>query len=273
MKIVQINGGVFGSTGKIIGGIKKLLESHGHEVMCASPVTTSNQNRQPDYPYVRIGTFFSRRLSVVFCRVTGLRDLAAPIATWRLIRKIKRFSPDLIHLHTLHGDYINLPMLFRFIKMHRIKTVWTLHDCWAFTGHCTHFEMQRCEKWKAGCHHCLLYKSYPQCLYDDSYRMFRKKKEWFSNVEDMMLVTPSNWLSGHVKASFLRRYEVRVIHNGIDLRVFKPTESSFRVEHGLEDKTVLLGVSFKWSYKKGLDVFVRLRELLDDIYADRKSVV
>ena len=119
MRVVQINGGVFGSTGKIMGGIKKLLESHGHQVMCASPITTTNVHHQPDYLYIRIGSSFSRKLSVLFCRLTGLREFAAPFATLRLISRIKRFGPELIQLHNIHGDYINLPILVRFIKKHQ----------------------------------------------------------------------------------------------------------------------------------------------------------
>lgn len=267
MRVVQINGGVFGSTGKIMGGIKELMESHGHEVICASPVTSTNLSKQPDFAYIKIGDSLSRKLSVLFCRLTGLREVAAPFATLRLLRYIKKFRPDVIHLHNIHGDYINLPMLFRYIKKYQIKTVWTLHDCWAFTGHCPYFDMAGCEKWRTGCSDCPSYRHYPKTVFDDSHRMYRKKKSWFCGVGDMTLVTPSKWLAELVKDSFLREYDVQVIPNGIDLGVFRPTESDFRKKHLLEDKTVLLGVSFVWGKRKGVDIFSALRERLDNRYA------
>lgn len=267
MKVAQINGGVSGSTGKIMGGIKKLIEAHGHKALCMAPVISPELSKQSGYSYERIGNSFSRKLSVLFCRLTGLHEFAAPFATLRMIGRLKKFDPDLIQLHNLHGDFINLPMLFKYIKKHHIKTVWTLHDCWAFTGHCPHFELQGCEKWREGCYACPSYTHYPKTYLDDARRMYRKKKKWFCGVEDMTLVTPSRWLAGLVKESFLGGYEVRVIPNGIDLSAFTPTESDFRHKYGLGNRTIILGVSFVWDKRKGIDVFPLLRDELNDRYA------
>lgn len=266
MKVVQINGGVFGSTGKIMFGIAELAERHGFETMCVSPITTTNRTKQPAHEYVRMGTFTSRRINVLLDRVTGMHNCHAAYATWKLLKQLDEFRPDVIHLHNLHGGYIHLGMLFRYIKRNHIRTVWTLHDCWAFTAYCPHFDMIGCEKWKDGCHDCPQYRQYPVSYVDRSKRMYQKKKDWFTGVEDLTVVTPSHWLAGLVKESFLKDYPVQVIHNGIDLTVFRPTESDFREKYHCENKKILLGVAFGWGVKKGLDVFVELARRLDDSY-------
>ncbi len=258
MRVFQINGGVFGSTGAVMFGISERAEAEGHTVVCASPITVTNRDRHPATPYYRIGTFTSRRFNVLLARITGLEGCFARVATARLIREIKRFSPDVLHIHSIHNSYLNIPMLFRYIKESGIPTVWTLHDCWAFTGHCPHFDMIGCGKWLRDCDGCPLYRGYPRSLTDNARGMLRRKKRWFSDVPIMTLVTPSEWLAGLVRRSFLGVYPLRVIHNGINLRVFRPTESDFRARYGLEGKFVLLGVAFGWGEKKGLDVFIEL---------------
>ena len=266
MRIVQINGGVFGSTGKIMFGITKLLEDKGDSVLCVSPITTTNRKKQPAHKYYKIGTFFSRRCDVFFSRLTGKQNCFARIATKNLIRKLVCFHPDIVHLHNLHGDYINIPLLFKYIKQNNIKTVWTLHDCWSFTGHCTYFSMVNCDKWKSGCYNCPQYKEYPKSLFDNSKKMYRLKRDWFTGVKDLTIVTPSEWLAGLVEQSFLKDYPVKVINNGIDLNVFKPTESDFRKKYNIpEEKFILLGVAFDWGKRKGLDVFIELEKRLDSV--------
>ena len=266
MKIFQINGGVFGSTGKIMFGISKAARERGHTVVCASAVTSTNRTAQPQEDYLKIGSYYGRCLSVLLARLSGLEGCFAVLPTIRLIRKIKAFSPDVIHLHSIHNSYINLPMLFRFIKKHKIRVVWTLHDCWAMTGHCPHFEMVGCDKWKSGCYDCPLYREYPKSIRDNSGKMYRKKKKWFTGIEDLTIITPSFWLEGIVRQSFLQSYPVKTIHNGIDLNIFHPQKSEFRDQYQLHDKIIVLGVAFGWNRKKGLDVFVELSKRLDDKY-------
>lgn len=264
MKNAQINGGVFGSTGSIMFGISQAAQDARMETLCFSPVTSTNRNREPGYPYRKIGTYRSRQLNVLLSRITGFNSCFAWFSTAKLLREIRRFSPDVIQLHNLHDSYINLHLLFRFLKKRKIRTVWTLHDCWAFTGHCPHFTMAKCDKWKTGCHHCPQYREYPQSFVDNSRWMYWWKKKWFTGVEDLTIVTPSQWLADLVKESFLKEYPVKVIHNGIDLGIFKPTESDFRQRYGIpEEKAVLLGVAFGWGVRKGLDVFVELARRLD----------
>ena len=270
MKIVQINGGAKGSTGKIMMGIADVARTQGHEVMCASPITTTNRDAGADCGYYRIGTFNSRRFNVALARITGFNGCFAWLETHKLLKKIDDFKPDIIHLHNLHDSYINLPMLFSYIKKHNVPTVWTLHDCWAFTGQCPYFTMVKCSKWKTGCYACPQYKEYPSSLYDNTEKMWRLKKRWFTGVKNMTIVTPSQWLANLVKESYLREYPVKVINNGIDLTVFKPTPYSdlnnSNAFLGGQDKHIVLFVSFGWSIYKGLDVIVELARMLTDDY-------
>ena len=267
MRIVQINGGAKGSTGKIMMGIADIARTQGHEVMCASPITTTNRDAGEDCGYYRIGTFNSRRVNVALARITGFNGCFAWFETYKLLKKIDEFKPDIIHLHNLHDSYINLPMLFSYIKKHNVPTVWTLHDCWAFTGQCPHFTMVKCDKWKAGCYGCPQYKEYPASLYDNTKKMWQLKKKWFTGVKNMTIVTPSEWLAGLARESYLKQYPIEVINNGIDLNVFKPTHSNFRKQYGIPgDKYIVLGVSFAWGYRKGLDCFVEMAEKLGEQY-------
>lgn len=267
MRIVQINGGAKGSTGKIMMGIADVARTQGHEVMCASPITTTNRDAGEDCGYYRIGTFNSRRVNVALARITGFNGCFAWFETYKLLKKIDEFKPDIIHLHNLHDSYINLPMLFSYIKKHNVPTVWTLHDCWAFTGQCPHFTIVKCGKWKTGCYNCPQYKEYPASLYDNTKKMWQLKKKWFTGVKNMTIVTPSEWLAGLARESYLKQYPIEVINNGIDLNVFKPTHSNFREQYGIPgDKYIVLGVSFAWGYRKGLDCFVEMAEKLGERY-------
>ena len=267
MHVVQINGGANGSTGKIMMGIAEVARMQGHEVMCAAPITKTNRDDGKDCGYYRIGTFNIRRLNVALSRITGFNGCFAWLETYELLKKIDEFKPDIIHLHNLHDSYINLPMLFSYIKKHNVPTVWTLHDCWAFTGQCPHFTIVKCDRWKTGCHNCSQYKQYPVSIYDNTKRMWKLKKKWFTGVENLTIVTPSKWLAGLVAESYLKDYPVEVINNGIDLQVFKPTPSNFRERYGITaEKYIVLGVAFGWGYRKGLDCFVEMAEKLDDRY-------
>ncbi len=264
MRICQINGGVFGSTGRIIFNVSEKARQNKMEAICLSPVTSTNRFKEPGHKYIKIGNYKARQLSVLLARITGFNGCFSHFATVMALKKIKEFNPDIIHLHNMHDSYINLPMLFRFIKKHNIKTVWTLHDCWAFTGHCTHFVMYNCDKWQSECKNCSHKNVYPISLFDNSKKMHRLKKKWIKGIKSLTIVTPSKWLAQMAKQSFLKEYPIQVINNGIDLNIFKPTPSDFRKKHGLENKKIVLGVAFGWGEKKGLDVFERLAETLDE---------
>ena len=265
MRIAEINSSNFGSTGNIMLEIAEVAEKCGHSAVVCYPKSRANAKKRKESDIV-IGNRLSRNLHLKLAEITGLNGCFSYFSTLNFLRKLNRFKPDIIHLHNLHNCYINLPLLFKYIKKHNIKTVWTLHDCWSFTGHCPHFDMIGCDKWKTGCYRCPQYKDYPKSLFDNSKYMYSLKKKWFTGVENMTIVTPSEWLAGLVKKSYLKDYPVRVINNGIDLSVFKPTESDFRKKYDCENKYIVLGVASPWGKRKGLDAFSELAKRLDDRY-------
>ena len=261
MKIIEVNSYNFGSTGNIMLNIADIVQKEGHTVYVSYPDSNSNRKKQANSD-ILIGTRLTRNLHLLLARLTGFNGCFSALDTWRFLKKVDKFEPDIIHLHNLH----NLPMLFKYIKNHNVKTIWTLHDCWAFTGQCPHFVMAKCDKWKDGCYDCKLYREYPQSNVDRTKTMYKLKKKWFTGVKNMILVTPSQWLADLVKRSFLSNYTVKVITNGIDLSVFKPTESDFREKYDLRDKYIVLGVASPWGERKGLDVFIELSKRFDDMY-------
>lgn len=262
MKILEINSVPYGSTCRIMLGIKKVAEEKGIRVDTASGYSYHPVKDLPADHYA-VGGVVNKSVHMLLARFTGLHGCFSWLATKKLLQKMDREQYDIVHLHNLHGWYINLPMLFRYIKKHHIRTVWTLHDCWTMTGKCTHFTFVECDKWKTGCGHCPQMGVYPKSYVDVSARMWSMKCKWFTGVEDMTLVTPSQWLAGLVKQSFLKDYPVIVINNGIDLSVFKPTPGDFRNRYDIGDKFLILGVAFGWGERKGLDVFVEMSRRLN----------
>ena len=259
MRVVIINSVTRGSTGKIMLNIADTVRNNGDIAYTFSEYRrNSNIPEMHRYFGSRIENLFHRGFSVI----TGISGLGSCIGTRKLLREIDKLSPDVLHLHNLHGWYINIPMLFDYIRIRKIKTIWTLHDCWGFTAQCSHFTMEKCDKWKTGCYDCPRYCLYPYTWVDQTRKMWRLKKEWFSGIQDLTIVTPSEWLANLVKQSFLKEYPIKVINNGIDLTVFKPTESNFRDKYGLQGKKIVLGVASGWTYRKGLDVFVELFQKL-----------
>ncbi len=263
-RILSINALSSGSTGKIAQGIAYETLNAGYDVKLFV-----GQNDLHLYPQVHISDIHSRlgyRLTLLLNKVFGLEGCFAFFSTLKLLKDISEFSPNIIHMHLLHHGYVNLPLLFHYIKKKKIPVIWTLHDCWSFTGHCPHFVYENCLKWQRGCFNCPRYTSYPRSLYDNSKFMWKWKKKWFSNIDNLTIVTPSKWLSELLSKSHLSSYNRSVIYNGIDLDVFKPTETGFRKKYSLEDKKIVLGVASSWSKKKGLDVFADLSGRLSDEY-------
>ena len=260
--IVSINLGNRGSTGKIMRSVSALAEKNGYVAYQAYPDCRANL---PSIEHdIVLCNFVSFKLNRELAKFTGYNGCFASITTLRFLSKLNKIKPDILHFHNLHNSYINLPLLFRYVKKHHIRVIWTLHDCWSFTGRCPYFDMTKCDRWKTGRGNCPYPKdSYPQALVDKTSTMWKLKKKWFTGIEDMTIVTPSQWLADFVKESFLKDYPVKVINNGIDLTIFRPTESDFRQKHGIGDKYMLLGVADSWGARKGLDVFVELSKRLD----------
>lgn len=263
MKVLMINS-VCGirSTGRICTDLATELEAQGNEVKIA--YGRENVPEQFQKYAVRIGSDMDIKLHGAKARLFDGAGFGSKIATAKFIKWLKEFDPDVIHLHNIHGYYINIKILFDYLKTCGKKIVWTLHDCWAFTGHTVYCDAIQCERWKSGCYDCPQMKEYPKSFVDCSKRNWRRKKQCFTGIKNMTLVTPSQWLASLVKDSYLSEYPVKVIHNGIDTSQFKPLENDFRNYYGLENKFVVLGVATSWDKMKGYYDFIKLAELLDE---------
>lgn len=263
MKVLQIN--IFGnlSTGRIAVDLYRTIISNGNE----GKIAFARNTIANDVSYIKIGTAIDVMIHGMFTRITDKAGFYSTEATKKFIKKIEAYNPDIIHLHNIHGYYINIELLFNYLKSSKKPVVWTLHDCWPFTGHCYHFETIGCEKWRTKCIHCPQKHIYPASyVFDSSTWNQTKKREIFSDVPNMFLVTPSNWLKKYIDQSFLKQYKVKIIHNGIDLNIFKPTKRLFRERHNIGNKFMILGVASTWGKLKGLDDFIRFNSILDDNY-------
>ena len=264
-KIVSINGTNFGSTGNIARQIGEFAILEGMEYHNAFP--WAEDSKAVCANDIVIGNKWGKILSVGLGRITGYAGCFSQISTRNFLRKLDKIKPDIIHIHNLHDGFINLSMLFKYIKKNDIKVIWTMHDCWSFTGRCAYFTMAGCDRWKKGCHDCIQKNCYPTRYVDRTKKMWKLKKKWFSGVKDLTIITPSKWLKGEVEKSFMSEYPIEVIYNGTDLDLFKPSESDFREKHHLEDKFILLGVALSWEERKGLEDILGLIKKLDDSYA------
>ena len=256
MKIVQLNVtcGV-GSTGKICLAVSQLLNDRRVENYILFSEGDS------DYEYgIKYADKLQIKIEALKSRIFGNYGFNSKTLTKKLIAKLDEIQPDIVHLHNLHGHGCNLEMLFTYFKEKNIKLFWTFHDCWAFTGYCPHFDMIGCDKWQSQCGDCPQKGAY-SFFFDKSDKLYTKKQELFTGL-DLTIITPSEWLKSQVKKSFLRKYEVKVINNGIDLDVFRPRESAFRESHGLTNEFLILGVAFNWDERKGIDVFSNLARTL-----------
>lgn len=263
MKIIQINGvcGV-GSTGRIAQDISMLMTDLGFE----NYVFYGEGYSQYQKSY-KIGSNLDLRVHQFLSRITDKHALYSKKATKALIKQIRTINPDVIHLHNLHGYYLNINLLFNYLKTTNYKIVWTLHDCWSFTGHCAYFDYAECNKWKIECEKCPNKKQYPKSwLIDRSKKNYKEKKILFSMELQMSIITPSDWLNNLVHESFLQNHDILTINNGIDLSKFKPTSSTFRIKNDLEDKFVILCIAVDFEKRKGSKFMIELAEILDDSF-------
>lgn len=262
-RILFINSVCNGSTGTICKNLYKAAVEAGHECCIAY----GRGEAPKGFKTIKIGNKLDIYLHVLKARLFDASGFGSKHATKEFIKKIDEFKPDIIHLHNIHGYYVNIEILFKYLKAHpEIKKVWTLHDCWAFTGHCPHFEHEKCEQWKTECQKCVRTNEYPKSFIDLCNRNFKKKKELFSNIENLVLVSPSQWLCNLLKESFLNKYKCIVINNGVDTSVFKYTPSNIKERFNIVEKKVILGVASVWDKKKGLDTFLQLSKELDEDY-------
>ena len=260
IRLLQINSTLnWGSTGRIAEDIGLALMTEGGESYIAygrnANVTKSNA--------IQIGTKRDIYNHVLQTRLLDRHGLASKKATKKLIKEIIKINPDIIHLHNIHGYYLNYPILFEYLSSIQTPIVWTLHDCWTFTGHCAYYSFHNCNKWKKGCHKCPQIRRYPSSWgVDMSERNFFKKNVLFTSVKNLTLIAVSDWLSNEVKYSFFKKFPIKTIHNGIDIDTFKPSIKT-KEDLNLFSKFTILGVASIWEKRKGLDDFYALNNKLD----------
>ena len=262
-KILQINTvSNSGSTGKIAEGIAKIICEIGWE----SYIGYGREKKKSFFSEeVLIGNKFDFYVHALGTRITDRHGFFSNTATKEFISRLDTIKPDLIHLHNIHGYYLNIKLLFNYLKNTAIPIVWTLHDCWSYTGHCAYYTASDCQKWKELCESCPQIGTYPKSFFDASKMNYKDKKELFTGLNKLTIVTPSNWLAQEVQDSFLQKYPIKVINNGIDLSVFKikPTDK-LKEKLNLKNKIVILGVASIWEERKGFNEFLKLAKLLDE---------
>lgn len=250
MKVLFINT-VYakGSTGTIIRNTGKYLEANGHEYKVAV-----GRGDDSDEHVYRIGNYVDMHLHALCSRITDRAGFYSKKETRKFLNFVRDYNPDIIHLHNLHGYYINLPILFNYLKKEfKGRVFWTLHDCWTMTGHCTHFTAVGCYKWKDQCSTCPQTRNFPTSyLLDSSSRNHKEKKSIMSGIPNVTVVAVSDWLKSVASESLLKEYNITRVYNGIDLNKFVHTESNILAEHGIKDKKVILSVADGFDEQKGL---------------------
>lgn len=263
-KLVQINVVCNGSTGRIMCDIAKKAQKNGFDSYCFYGRGEPNK----EVKCIKIGNKLGIYFHVFLTRIFNKHGHGSYFATKKMIKQIKKIKPDIIHLHNIHGYYLNLKVLFKYLKNEfKGKVIWTLHDCWSFTGNCAHFTAIKCNKWKKECYKCPQIKTYPKSyFFDTSNSEYFLKKKLFTSIDNMKIILPSYWLASLVKSSFFRNNKIEVINNGINLDVFKPTfDNSIYKKYGIpNDKKLILGVANNWEEKKGLDIFINLSKIINN---------
>lgn len=248
-----------GSTGRITEAIGGIMKKQGWDCYVVHGARYLGKTQLNSIQVVSENQEYLHALgSMLFDR----HGLCSSVQTKKVVQKLRRLKPDIVHLHCVHGYYINYEILFDFLKEINVPVVWTFHDCWAFTGHCAHFAFANCEKWKTGCYTCPLIHDYPKSLFiDNSKSNWNLKKQSFTSIKNMHIVGVSNWLADLAKQSFLRDYPVHVIYNGVDLSIFKPNKNNIRHRYNIANNEIMvLGVATAWSPEKGLEEFKKLSQ-------------
>lgn len=239
----------WGSTGKIAEQIGLCAQARGWE----SYIAYGRMMNPSKSKLIKVGSTLDVYEHYVENRFLDNEGLASRCATKKLIKEIRAIQPDVVHLHNIHDHYLNYRLLFNYLKGTDIKIVWTFHDCWAFTGHCYHFVEADCNKWQTECGECPIRNRH--C--DRSKENFLLKQKLFAANKNLTIVPCSEWMATFVSASFLRDKRIQMIHNGIDLKVFKPS-----TKINANEKYSIIAVSNVWPKSKGLADIIKLRGLL-----------
>lgn len=264
MKVLQINTTFHngGSTGRIVYELMQMQKHNGIEAFVAYGYDTGAEYTEN---IMCLQSLLQRKFNILRTRLFDNHGFYNEAESHKLIRWMDEIKPDIIHLHNIHNHYVNVKMLFDYIKQHEIPVVWTLHDCWSFTGHCAYFDYAQCDKWKSECHDCPLIKSYPPTWFlDRSTRNYHEKEKVFSGVKNLILISPSQWLANLTRESFLKRYNVEVINNGVDTDIFKPVASDIKERLGISDKKMVLAVMNVFEKRKGSDFLLELPQKMDN---------
>ena len=259
--IVIINVAInWGSTGRIVEDIGKLANSNGWSVYIAHGARYKNPTILNS---IQLSSFAGEVIHYFNSTLFDAQGLGSRYATKRFIEQLDALHPDLIHIHIIHGCFINYPLLFQYLMTHDIPVVWTLHDCWAMTGHCVHFERTHCERWKTQCGPCPQIHDFPASyLLDRSRRNYALKKELFTALNKMRVTTVSTWLKNRAAQSYLNKYPIDVVPNGIDTSLFVNTGGSIRDRLKIGDKKLLLAVASGFDGRKGINDYVALSRIL-----------
>lgn len=268
-KLLQINPvlRVNTSTGRIMQEIGELAMQHGWESYIA--YSYGRDGIKPcKSQLIPVGNRWSVAWHGIVTRLSDRHGLSSDEATRGFIRQIEELNPDIIHIHNIHGYFLNYKILFEFLFRYGKPVIWTVHDCWLYTGHCYYYSYIGCNKWQIGCRHCPQKKEFPTSwLIDRSERNFSDKKAAFTSLpkERLTIVPVSEWIKGEMEHSFLKGYDMRVIHNGINLEVFNIYDTEeVKNKYQLGGKHILLGVASIWSREKGLDDFIELAAMLNE---------
>ena len=269
MKLLQINPVIRQntSTGRIMQEIAELATQHGWECYIAYSKGRDGM-RACNATAVPVGNRWSTAWHGVMTRLFDCHGLASNRATRDFIKEIERIKPDIIHIHNIHGYFLNYKILFDYLSKSGIPVVWTVHDCWLYTGHCYYYSFAQCDKWKTTCNNCPQRKLFPTSYFNDrSKQNFLDKQAAFCSMpKDKLTIVPvSKWIKGEMQQSFLKDYHYEVIHNGIDTETFNIYDTeAVKGKYGLQGKHVLLGLASIWSREKGLDDFIRMAPQLNE---------
>ena len=260
MKVLMINS-VCGvrSTGRICTDLAQMLEAKGHEVKIAYGRMAVPEMHQK-YAY-RIGSNRDVKLHGLKARVWDASGFGSKAATRRFIKWVEQFDPDIIHLHNIHGYYLNVEMLFKYLRHCGKPILWSFYDCWSFTGHCAHFDYNGCQKWQDGCCNCQFKGDYPKSFVDRSKENHERKRRLFTGIPNLQLIVPSKWMAEMVSQSYMKDYPCHILPNGIDVEQFSPV-SGARDTYVSEGQHLVVGVSSVWQKMKGLEHINKLAQSL-----------
>lgn len=264
MRIAAINDTFFHSTGQIMRDVASHAIAAGAEMTMFTSALERLAFSMPGHEYY--GTPEEMLYHREAGRRTGLNGCFDEAGTRRLVQRLEELDVQLIHLHNIHGFSMHLPTLFDFVTRRDIPVVWTMHGCWPFTGNCTHYTAAGCGRWREGCGNCPQLERWPWSDRDETALLWEMKRQLFTGVPRLTMVGCSAWIAGEARKSFLSGCDIRTIFNGVNLNVFHPVDSDFRQRHGLEGKTILLGVADDWLRRKGLQSMIALADRLDERY-------